>query len=57
MEEFVTPEVEEVVAGFFRGLTCPQGILPRFTEVVSHTLLEKKFEPEEPDLCCQILIM
>jgi hypothetical protein len=42
MEEFVTPEVEEVVAGFFRGLTCPQGILPRFTEVVSHTLLEKK---------------
>ena len=41
MEEFVTPEVEEVVAGFFRGLTFPQGILPRFTEVVSHTLLEK----------------
>ena len=40
MEEFVTPDVEEVVAGFFRGLTCPQGILPRFTEVVSHTLLE-----------------
>ena len=57
MEEFVTPEVEEVVAGFFRGLTCPQGILPRFTEVVSHTLLEKKIEPEESDLCCQILIM